>query len=389
MTGVILKKALIVGGGIGGCVAAIELQKKGWDTTLVDSAPELGAGLRTRYIGGHPYTYGPRHFLTHNEEIYQYLNNLVPLRLCAEHQFLSYIEQDNSFYNYPIHYDDIAKMPESSQINAELNNLESAYRDNEYKLTQGDESDLIKAKNYKDFWLKSVGPVLYNKFISGYTKKMWRVEDESVIDDFTWSPKGVAIKKGPRTGWDTAISAYPSERNGYNRIFDIAKGALSECLLSTRLEEIDPISKLARINGEARRYDLVINSAPLDSIFGFCHGKLDFIGRDIQYIVLPIEFALPKDVYFTYYCGSEKYTRVTEYKKFTRHHSDQTLISIETPSENGRYYPLPIAPQRALAKKYIDMLGDNFITIGRLGLYNYRYDIDDVIEQALTAIKNL
>jgi UDP-galactopyranose mutase len=384
-----MKKALIIGGGIGGCVAAIELKKKGWHTTLVDAASELGAGLRTRFIGGHPFTYGPRHFLTHNKTIYDYLNALVPLRLCAEHQFLSYIEQDMSFYNYPIHYDDIDRMPESTKIKAELGSLESLYRDNEYKLTQGDESNLIKAANYKDFWLKSVGPILYDKFISSYTKKMWRVDDESIIDDFTWSPKGVAIKKGPRNGWDTAISAYPIASDGYNKIFDIAKEVISSCFLNTELKEIDPISRVATINGEYKKYDVVINTVPLDSVFSFCHGKLIFIGRDIQYIVLPIENVLPKDVYFTYYCGSEKYTRVTEYKKFTRHQSDQTLISIETPSNNGRYYPLPIASQRALAKKYTDMLDENFFTIGRLGLYNYRYDIDDVVEQALACTANL
>jgi UDP-galactopyranose mutase len=105
--------------------------------------------------------------------------------------------------------------------------------------------------------------------------------------------------------------------------------------------------------------------------------------------VLPVEYALPEDVYFTYYCGTEKYTRVTEYKKFTRYKSQQTLISIETPSENGRYYPLPIASQRELSKKYLDMLGSNFYSIGRLGLYNYRYDIDDVIEQALEIVSAL
>lgn len=378
-----MKKALIIGGGMGGCISAIELEKKGWHITLVDSGSELGAGLRTRYIGGHPYTYGPRHFLTHSEDVYKYLNNLVPLRLCAEHQFLSYVEKDNNFYSYPIHYDDVERMPESSRINDELNGLEALYRDNQYKLTKGDTTDRINASDYKDFWLKSIGPTLYEKFISSYTKKMWQLDDESLIDDFTWSPKGVAIKKGAREGWDTAISAYPELSNGYNNVFEIAKKSISECHFNTQLTHIDPISKVANINKSEIKFDLVINTVPLDSIFEYSFGKLEFIGRDIQFVVLPVEYALPKDVYFTYYCGVEKYTRVTEYKKFTRYQSEQTLISIETPSKNGRYYPLPVAPQRELAARYIELLGDNFFTIGRLGLYNYRYDIDDVIEQAL------
>jgi UDP-galactopyranose mutase len=92
---------------------------------------------------------------------------------------------------------------------------------------------------------------------------------------------------------------------------------------------------------------------------------------------------LPENVYFAYYCGEEKYTRVTEYKKFTHHKSDQTLISLEYPSANGRYYPLPIETEKNKFRKYYSLLGQNFKTIGRSGLYNYRYDIDDVIQQSL------
>lgn len=383
-----MKKALVIGGGIGGCISALELKKKGWDVTLVEAGQELGAGLKTRTIGGHPYTFGPRHFLTHNSKVYEYLNQLIPLRLCAEHQFISYIEEDQNFYSYPIHFDDVPRMPEANRIFQELDALESRYRDKQYSLTTGDPSNSTDATDYKDFWLKSVGPTLYDKFIGTYSRKMWQVEDESTIDDFTWSPKGVAIKRGPREGWDSAISAYPIALDGYNKIFESTSSEI-HCLLGEKLQNIDPISKTANLKGEDIKFDIVINTVPLDSIFNYCHGELRFIGRDIQYVVLPVENALPKDVYFAYYCGQEKYTRVVEYKKFTRYESKQTLISIETPSENGRYYPLPIASEKKLANKYLDMLGDGFFSIGRLGKYNYRYDIDDVIEQSLDIIEAL
>ena len=65
------KKLLIIGGGFGGCTAARLFGKDGgWDITLIESSNELGGGVRTRFKSGHPYTYGPRHFLTHNEEVY-------------------------------------------------------------------------------------------------------------------------------------------------------------------------------------------------------------------------------------------------------------------------------------------------------------------------------
>lgn len=381
---------MIVGGGIGGCIAAIELKSKGWDVQIIEASGELGAGLRTKHVGGHPCTLGPRHFLTHNESTFNYLNSLVPLRNCKDHQFVSFIENDAEFYNYPIHFDDIERMPEAVQIRRELNNLEAGFRDREYKLMSGTEFNdkEITPSNYKEFWLRSIGPTLYEKFISSYTKKMWKVDDEADISDFTWSPKGVAIKKGPREGWDTAISAYPKELTGYDPVFMRAKDAAS-LRLNTKIDDIDIDKREIKIGNEIVKADLIVNTAPIDIAFGKRYGELKYIGRDLLYFILPVEFALPKNVYFSYYCGQEKYTRIVEYKKFTQYQSQYTLLSMEFPSTNGKYYPLPVKDQQVLAKKYIDDLTNRVYSIGRLGLYNYRYDIDDAIDQALKIVREL
>src|SRR5215472_7731603 len=53
-----VKKALVLGGGFAGCAAAHQLMLMGgWDVTLVEQAPFLGAGNRTMYYGGHPHTF--------------------------------------------------------------------------------------------------------------------------------------------------------------------------------------------------------------------------------------------------------------------------------------------------------------------------------------------
>lgn len=383
------KKAIIIGGGTAGSTAAIEMSKKdGWETLLVEKGNDLGAGVRTNFMSGHPYTYGPRHFLTHNEDIFHYLNEIVPLRRCKEHQFYSFIENDSQFYNYPIHEDDFDRMPDGSIIKEEISKLDSKFKDAEFRLTQGETVLEESAKNYEDFWIRSVGNRLYDKFIKTYTQKMWQTNDNSEIDDFTWSPKGVAIKKGPKEGWDTAISAYPYSINGYNDFFDIAKKSVPT-QLNTAVEKIDIEKKAALINNEWVKYDVIINTTPIDHLFDYCYGELKYIGRDITFLILPVEFALPKDVYFTYYCGNEKYTRVVEYKKFSQYKSPHTLISLEYPSNRGRLYPMPTKPERERAKKYFDLVDDDFYSIGRIGAFTYRYDIDDAIEQAIKVTKNL
>lgn len=366
-----MKTALIIGGGFSGCSAAHTLAARGdWDITLVEAAPFLGGGCKTLYYGGHPYTFGPRHFLTQNRAIHDYLNGICPLRSCKDHVFQTYIEPDQAFYGYPIHMDDIQRMPDRDKINAELAASKGA----------------ADAKNLKDFWVMSVGETLYKKFVDKYSKKMWMLDDNAKIDHFGWSPKGVTIKEGAREAWDTAISAYPYARDGYDHYFDVATADV-KVMLKTRIEAFDIPNKTVVIDGERHSYDVIVNTISPDILFEFCHGELPYVGRDLLKIVLPVEHSFPENTYFLYYANDEKFTRIVEYKKFTKHEAPTTLLGLEMPSTNGRYYPLPINSIKALANEYFKEMPDGVYSIGRAGSYLYEIDIDDAIEQSWETIK--
>lgn len=362
-----MKTALIIGGGFAGCAAAHQLALTGgWDVTIVEAGPFLGAGVRTFYYGGHPYTFGPRHFLTQNEAVHAYLNAIVPLRRCNEHEFLTYVEQDNAFYSFPIHMDDIERMPDRDIVHQELRQVKG----------------VANARNLEEYWIGSVGRTLYGKLVEKYNHKMWMVEDNTAIDTFNWSPKGVAIKEGPRAAWDTAISAYPYAEDGYNSYFDIATQD-ARVLLGTTIDQYDIPAKTVVIKGQAQRFDVIVNTISPDLLFDKCHGELGFIGRDLHKIVFPTEHVFPKDVYFLYYANDESFTRLVEYKKFTRHSSPTTLVGMEIPSFNGRHYPLPYQSEITKARRYFEEMPEGVYSIGRAGSYRYSLDIDDCIEQAM------
>ncbi len=367
-----MKKVVIIGGGFAGCAAANMISSKGqYEVTLVEASSELGAGVRTYYKGGHPYTFGPRHFLTKNESAFVYLNQITPMRLCKEHEFRTYIENDGNFYSYPIHRDDISFMPDSQKINEEINNLKNH---KELPLT------------LEEYWISSVGQTLYNKFVNNYSKKMWNVVNNNEIDDFGWSPKGVALKEGPRAAWDTAISAYPVAFDGYNQFFDLAKSNIDRLFLNTSIKRVDYDTQKVFTNDGVIDYDVLINTISPDILSEFCYGVLPYMGRDLELIVLPVRYAMPENVYFCYYAGKEKYTRVTEYKKFYKYDSDTTLISIEYPSKNGRHYPMPFKIEYQRADKYFSDMPENVFSIGRAGSYRYSVDIDDCILQAMDVV---
>jgi UDP-galactopyranose mutase len=211
------------------------------------------------------------------------------------------------------------------------------------------------------------------------------VSDNKLIDDFAWSPKGVALKDGPKEAWDTAISAYPYAADGYDKYFTLATED-ANVLLNTSIEKFDIENKKVTFSGETKQYDLIINTISPDIIMNNIYGDLPFIGREFHKFVLPVRFAFPENVYFLYYTGSEKLTRLVEYKKFTRQKYDEntTIIGLEIPViDGGKHYPVPFKSEIEKAQKYFNDMPDNVFSIGRAGTYKYGYDIDDCIESAL------
>jgi UDP-galactopyranose mutase len=370
-----MKKALIIGGGFAGCAAAhqLKLLKNHWDVTLVESASHLGAGVKTQWYGGHPYTFGPRHFLTRDESLFNFLNKYVPMRR-LKHIFQSYIESDSAFYNFPLHMDDVKIMPDYQKIQSELDNLDSKN---------------IKVQNMEELWLASVGPTLYEKFAKHYNEKMWMVDSTSEIDmGFAeFASKGSILQNGPKEAFHDVITAYPYSPSGYDPYFNIATDGCN-VLLNTKIEEYEIEKKRVKIAGEWQTYDIIVNTISLDQLFNDIYGKLKFVGLDFYPIVLPVKQLLPDDVFFLYYSGREPHKRIVEYKKFTQHSSDHTLIGLEVPSMNGKHYPLPIKKLYDVQEKYEKLLPDNVFSIGRAGSYKY-IDIDDCISQAMSMANSL
>src|SRR5258708_16694752 len=99
-----MKTALVIGGGFAGCAAAHQLALMGgWDVTVVEMQPFLGAGVRTMWYGGHPHTLGPRPLLTPKEEIYHLLNKNDPLPRRHGHDSLTHCRAAPRLFQLPPH----------------------------------------------------------------------------------------------------------------------------------------------------------------------------------------------------------------------------------------------------------------------------------------------
>lgn len=363
-----MKKAIVIGGGIAGLTMAHLLSQDGWRVTLLEKEGFLGGGFKTLFYGGHPYTLGPRPLASRREaetHVFDFVNNLVPLRK-LEHNLLSFVERDGQFYSYPIHEDDIPRMPDADQIRAELAAT---------KLNQAEPA------NFEEFWSGALGPTLYDKFINHYSRKMWRIASNTELKEFKWSPKGYTLKSGRRDVTSDIIIAYPYAHDGYEQYFQRCVEGV-EVRLESPLEEIDLPGRRVKTNGEWLSADIIVNSISLDDLLGHCYGPLPYIGRDFLKIVLPVREAFPDNTQFVYYPNDEQFLRIVEYKKLTFYDSPTTLLVAEMPSDHGKLYPLPFPEPKALAQRYLDSLPEHVPTLGRLGTYTYNIDMELIILQA-------
>src|SRR3546814_6787815 len=184
-----------------------------------------------------------------------------------EHEFVTHVEADRNFYTFPIHKDDIPRMPERETIERELAAAQEIH-------------GWTAAKNFEEYWIASVGETLYGKMVDKYSRKMWQVASNAMLDDFGWSPKGVAIKEGLREGWDTAISAYPLAPDGYARYFAVATAGTT-VKLRTEIAAFDIPSKRVKTDGDCHPYDLHVNPVSPDILLNPPPAEPPLMGRQL------------------------------------------------------------------------------------------------------------
>ena len=343
---------------------------------VVDKSKIVGGGVRTFWHGGHPFTYGPRHFIgpEENQAAFDYLNKVVPMRHLEKMNY-SYQPNEDYFASYPIHLDDVKNFEDGKEIIEEINNLPKE----------------TKSSNFEEYWTGRVGTKLYERFNKHYNLKAWQLEDNRSMDfGFEATVKRKPLETGSRYEFSEGyINAYPLAKNGYNDFFEFALNG-SELVLGNGLKNIDLDKKTVYLEDGAKiSGDLVVNTISPDILLDNCYGELAYVGRDFYKIVLPNENVLPKDVYFIYYPNlGEQQTRVTEFKKFTLHESKNSLITLEVPSMRNKLYPTMIKAEVEKAEKYINELPEGIISVGRMGTYRY-VDIDDIIMQGLEFKKNI
>jgi UDP-galactopyranose mutase len=363
------KKLLVLGAGFAGATVAHLLKEK-FDVTVLEADAQAGGGCRTQWYGGHPYTFGPRIFFTKDDEVVKVMKSLLTIRH-FDTISMTYIDKDSEFYNYPIQWSDLPKMPDHDRIKAQIDALK-------------DKKPV--ADDFEGYWISAIGETLYEKFVNHYSKKMWGVEsNRQLTANWEWVNRGIPIRDGDVRLYQDQFQGYPEAADGYNGFFDKALAGTTYLPL-TRVRRFEFGKRIVHTDKGEFTGDIIVNTLPIDYMFDLTYGKLQYCGRTFMKFVLPVEYAMPEHVTWVHYASQEPYTRITEFKKITGHKSPHTLLGLEIPDNKSRYYPVQSPAELLRLGQYTQMFPKDFYSIGRHGSFKYK-GIPDAIRDALDVAK--
>ncbi len=408
------KEILILGGGVAGCSAAYFLKNKNYKVTIIEKGNYVGGMSRTYYYAGHPYEFGPHIWFWPHDNINNVIRELTNNELYyIKRPLLSCVEEENSFYRYPIHFNDINKMPDKSVILKQL----KKNRDKNYKLIE-EKMPVIGKCSFEEYFMAALGKNLYNKFMKNYSHKMWNIPGDKLKTSMVWADrmksdkenlkgydplkfedhtlgKGIKFQIYPKKGWNVVWEGMAKgSKKRFNESIDQIKGPNGNRYIQTN-----------KAKYYFKDYFAIISTISIDELWG--EDTLPYTGRIILPILIPSkQYIFPHRTESIHYTGIEFQTRVTEMKRITKHKSNDTLLLVEAPilstTKNAfpknvrvdKHFRLKAYPQQSeIAHKIYNSYVrksqkiKNLFLLGRLSEFKY-WGMPQTVNAAHRLVKN-
>ncbi len=373
---------IVVGAGFAGSVVAERianvLDKK---VLIIDKRNHIGGNCFDYYDGSGIliHKYGPHIFHTIYKDVWNYLSKFTSW-IDYEHKVLALI--NGKKVPIPFNLNTLHKLfpePIARKIETKLKK----------KIGEEKKISILKLKKSDDKDLKLLGDFIYENMFKNYSLKQWgRGLDE--LDPDVGERVPVFISRDDRYFQDR-FQGIP--KHGYTEIF---KKMLShpniEIKLNTDFKDVFNIDfqkgKVFYQNEEFK--GKIIYTGEPDELFNYRFGKLPY--RSLKFVFKTIEKEFFQEAAVINYPNDFDYTRITEYKHFTRQKSNFTTFSKEYPQnydktvagKNVPFYPIPTKNNYELYEKYrrLTLKFKNILLLGRLAEYKY-LNMDLVIKNAL------
>ncbi len=357
---------IIIGAGISGAVMAERYAAYGKKVLVIEKRDHIGGNCYDHYNeeGILVSKYGAHIFHTNYLDVWQYVNRFSEF-YPYEHRVLAKV--DNQLVPIPVNITTVNKLFNLSIQNEAQMNL----------WLQANQVHCTQPKNGKEAALARVGHVLYKKMFENYTKKQWDKYPDA-MDASVLNRIPVRNNFDDRYFSDT-YQALPL--GGYTQMFAkmLAHENISVLLNTDYFDIKDTLSG----------FEKLFYTGPIDQFFDF-KNKLE----PLEYRSIHFEFETHDQPFYqensviNYPSLDVPYTRILEFKHFTRQDHPKTTIckeySVDGNENNEKYYPVPTQRNQSIYEKYrraADKLANIFF-LGRLANYKY-FNMDQAFKNAL------
>lgn len=370
-----MKKYLVVGSGIVGCVVAHELAKANNHVTIVERRNHIGGNLFD-YMDEHGirvHKYGPHIFHTNKKTIYEYINKFCELK---KYELICGAVIDGKCVPTAFNFKAIdVFFPEESGVIKEHIKL---------CFPKQESVSVLELLRCDDNYVQKFARFLYEKDYKLYTAKQWGIAPEKVdVSIFNRVP--IVLSDKDRYFSDE-YQAMPVR--GYMELIEnLLRLERIEVILNT--DALDKISfSENKCFYDGILYDKIIYTGPLDELFGCKYGRLPY--RSLRFDWKHENIDSFQELPVVAYPQADGFTRITEYKKLPVQNVKGTTYAVEYPvpyDSAGKvepYYPVLTTESQSLYIKYRTLADNvsNLLCCGRLADFKY-YNIDQAVERGL------
>ena len=371
---------LIVGAGLFGATFAWQARQAGKTCLVIDRRKHKGGNIYCEEMEGiNVHRYGAHIFHTNNEELWRFVNSLVPFNRYTNSPVANY---QGKLYNLPFNMNTFYQMWGVHTPAEAIAKLEEQ-REEARRILK--EQGVSEPRNLEEQALLLIGRDIYERLIKGYTEKQWG-------RPCTELPAFIIRRLPVRLVFD---NNYFNDRfqgipiGGYNKLID---KLLEDC--EVRLG-VDYFVNRNELDGLA---DKMVYTGEIDRYFDYRLGHLEWRTVRFETETMPTSNYQGNAV-VNYTEREVPYTRIIEHKHFECFGADvdknpKTVISREYSTEwhlgMEPYYPVNDEKNNTLYHQYVELAHSekNVLFGGRLAEYKY-YDMAPVIERALAIADNV
>jgi len=371
---------LIVGAGLFGATFAWRARQAGKTCLVIDRRKHKGGNIYCEEMEGiNVHRYGAHIFHTNNEELWRFVNSLVPFNRYTNSPVANY---QGKLYNLPFNMNTFYQMWGVHTPAEAIAKLEEQ-REEARRILK--EQGVSEPRNLEEQALLLIGRDIYERLIKGYTEKQWG-------RPCTELPAFIIRRLPVRLVFD---NNYFNDRfqgipiGGYNKLID---KLLEGC--EVRLG-VDYLENREAWNEQAEQ---IVYTGEIDRYFDYRLGHLEWRTVRFETETMPTSNYQGNAV-VNYTEREVPYTRIIEHKHFECFGADvdknpRTVISREYSAEwhlgMEPYYPVNDEKNNTLYHQYVELAHSekNVLFGGRLAEYKY-YDMAPVIERALAIADNV